>query len=291
VDTNGRPLANRSVVLGGYSTPPTIVGHRITSQELRTDTKGVLDAHIPKGCVYLSAFVQHQGRYVWFFTGAPKAGGDVGNLTIAPVSEVCGRVIYGTKLPGAGLRILLMRLPDDGSKPDVIVRAHKRLPALERWTDRGGKFAFPSLQPGTYDVAFIAEHHGPVVRRFRVPLGRDDGKMIRNGELWFQLSDRRPIRGVVVDVEGEPIQGAIVVGVLHGRQDAGIRATMWRFGLNPLSQATASTDHKGRFCLFAHDDHTLVAVTAYRHDKKRRLRTLMSKVNPKSPGQLRLVMR
>ncbi len=291
VGTNGKPLASRSIVLGGYSTPPAILGHKITSRELRTDANGVFDAHVPTGCKYLSAFVQHKGRYVWFFTGAPKAGGDIGNLMIAPVSEVRGRVIYGTRLPAAGQRILLMRLPDDGSKPDVIIRAHKRLPAIERWTDRGGRFAFPSLQPGTYEVAFIAEHHGPVVRRFRVPLGRDDGKLIRKRQLWFQLSPRRPVRGVVVDQTGAPVKGATVTGTPHGHHTAGIRPAMWRFGLNAQAQAKTSTDKRGRFSLFASDDDTLVMVNAYLYQKPRWFRTHVVRVDPKKPGMLRLVMR
>ncbi len=291
VDKSGRPIGNRSVVLGGYATPPDLRGHRITSHELHTDANGVFHADIPEDCRYLSAFVEHEGCYVWFFSGAPKAGGDVGNLTIAPLAGVRGRVTCGTRLPAARERILLMRLPDDGSSPNVIVRTHKRLPALARWTDSGGRFAFPPLQPGTYEVAFVAEHHGPVVRRFRVPLGKDDGQLIRSGQLWFQLPAHRPIRGVVVDGEGAPIQGALVSGQPLGRRVSGLLPALCRFGLNPQGCIKTRTDEKGRFTLFANDGDTSVVVNALLPQKPRWRSTNVARVDPSNPAELRLVMR
>ena len=51
------------------------------------------------------------------------------------------------------------------------------------------------------------------------------------------------------------------------------------------------TDNKGRFSLFADNDDTLVVVNACLNHKPRRLWTNVVKVNPKSPGALRLVMR
>jgi len=115
------------------------------------------------------------------------------------------------------------------------------------FTDANGEYLLPGFSPGHADLRVRAEGYGEAQRRIRPPSGeifpRQD----------FVLHRGRRACGRVLDVAGEPIEGAYVAGCASFHVDPDGQITDWRSAATGADGAFELTD------LRAEVEHTLLA--------------------------------
>jgi protocatechuate 3,4-dioxygenase beta subunit len=104
-------------------------------------------------------------------------------------------------------------------------------------TDADGRFAFRGLRGAEYSLTTASPHHLPETQRVELTLGahRDD--------VVFTLSGGHSIRGVVVDDQRRPVEGATVGAFRHREPSPGLQVRSLTAG------ESVQTDEAGRFVL------------------------------------------
>lgn len=249
VDERGLPLRRTMVVIAGVSSwfrsTGSTHGKYLVPRFYRTDEHGEVEVFCRKNCRYLSAFVEMDGRFVWFYRGAPAKGGKGGIIPIVPRARLSGRISGPDRVPLEQTTVHLARLPDDRSVilPAALFMPIVNLPlTLTCTSDSAGRFFFPGLQPGRYCLVI------------RPSWGLGFSKVVTIGvkdqfcELRFPTG--RAVGGTVVDHDGWPVAGAIVtvhVTVLGGGPERKGEVQGWvarRFAGYLLE---LRTDSSGRF--------------------------------------------
>ena len=164
------------------------------------------------------------------------------SVVLARGVDAFGRVVDSAERPVAGATVRLMAAPvAAASGPDAIfARLTSDEQAPEATTGAEGRFGFPHLAPGRFDLTVRAAGFAPItVRGVEVPQGgaaADLGTVI--------LGPGATVEGRVVDRRGGPIPGASVFFQTTG----GGRLTRSRRLLEG-SEPQATTDADGRFAL------------------------------------------
>jgi len=151
-----------------------------------------------------------------FELGVPTLDLDVGDVVMAPGATVVGRVVDGAGEPLAGRRVTLHGTGaerytryDAPPNPDLDTYVAER----EARTDADGRYAFPDVPPGAYQVAATLPGL-PEDERVDVAVAEDD----RGGEVEAEritLSAGLAIEGRILDPDGNGV-GTVFLNAFGG---------------------------------------------------------------------------
>jgi len=182
---------------------------------------------------------------------------DVARDIVLELDGIAGRVVDGEKQPIGGASVSA-RI--DGASAQSLDSL------LVSETDAAGRYSIQGLDPGTYRVTAVAAGY-----RTGVAYPVETAGATVDG-IDFELSRGTPLRGIVVDAQGNGIVGAYVLASPAGVGD-------------PLNAASAETDINGAFRMTAPADGPL-DVTALPPDRAPIHRTGVTPPEPDDPTGL-----
>ncbi|MHC4939641.1 MAG: sigma-70 family RNA polymerase sigma factor [Planctomycetota bacterium] len=176
------------------------------------------------------------GRVLYDIEPAPQRGGtiDMGDITLRPGLSIEGRATDGAGKALARVPVTLLGANADRNRyqPKMGNRNMKYGEEEERVTDDLGRFRFPDLAPGNYQL--VANRGGGSRAQRKVVLADAD---VRDVVVSFEAT--RPLTVRVKDPEGNPVSDAFISGTsgvksLQGRTDGTGEATLQAPG--PVTQ-------------------------------------------------------
>lgn len=256
LDSKGEPIADAIVTatdrgkgdgFGFLIRGGNMRGEKPYSASARSDSDGNVQLRVNSGMTFK---VEAHGEFFAPVTteiAALTAGEvvDLGILTLTSGDRLVGRVLDPEGKPVVGA---VVRLSDSGSsmmRGSTISRKAK--------TDENGDYLIDGLPTGKYRVraqssGFLADEVNPL----------SVSGTGRKVEANFRLSEGRVIEGTVVDLDGQPIEGAWVAPQMRfDNMDMGFDLDDFEFGEGDESQENANpgwpgsvlTDAQGRFKL------------------------------------------
>jgi protocatechuate 3,4-dioxygenase beta subunit len=261
LDSHGKPIEDATVTVtergesgrfGFLMTAPGVQRDKPYSASARSDKDGHAQLRVNSGMTFK---VEAHGEFFAPVTteiAALTAGEevDLGTLTLTSGDRLVGRVLDPKGKPVAGA---VVRLAESGSsmmRGSTVSRKAK--------TDENGDYIIDGLPTGEYRVraqssGFLADEVNPLSVS-------GTGKKV---EADFRLSEGRVIEGTVVDLDGQPIEGAWVAPQMRfDNMDMGFDLDDFAFtegddsqeDTNPGWPGSVLTDAQGRFKLGGLED-------------------------------------
>jgi hypothetical protein len=209
VDAKGKPQVGRWVVLGtDVPVGETIYGGVVLWT--RTDAEGRYGfSALASGWRYWVRTLLPGGTPFEIADGKmPEGPMDLGLATAVPSFSVEGRVTDPDGKPLLGGRVHVLRL--FGGKP-VQLQVVRTTPSFP--IDGQGRFRIPGLAPYSHELCFFLEGLEHAVRVVKPP---EKGAVL---PLSVQMGSGRSLRGVVVDAQDKPVDGALLRGMVWSDQE------------------------------------------------------------------------
>jgi hypothetical protein len=227
VDAGGSPVARAPLRILSYdgSWPEF---DAVSGQEGLSRADGTFAVNVdPTATLHtLAVFAPGHGRMHLDFE-APEAR-DLGRIVLPPARTLAGRVVDANGDPVARARIQARGSNNDRTRLWGNRRASPRMKirAMDtRYTDDLGRFRFPGLPSGLYELWVEAKERRAHHEIHELPEGSD---LL---DIEVRLPATRAFRVTVVDSEGKPCEGVMVTaraggGVVNGRTDAAGKAVL-----------------------------------------------------------------
>jgi len=204
VDAKGKGLAGREVVVS-TDVPVGEVTYGDVALWTKTDAEGRYSfSALGPGWRYWVRTLMPEGIPLELGEGILAEGPrDLGSTMATIGYAVTGQVMGPDRKPLDGGRVHVLRL--FGGKPTQcqILRTTPSFPI-----DGQGRYRIPGLAPYAHELCFVREGLEPVVRVVKPP--EQDDRV----ELDVRMGFGRSLRGLVVDADGKPVDGALVRGMV-----------------------------------------------------------------------------
>jgi hypothetical protein len=222
LDGDGTPLVHAAFLAQVTAQTPSGSSFPGMALEFETDERGVFAIGGASARGGVKGWVRVDGTWVRFCDVTSAKDVDLGDIRIAPIARVAGRIRDIDGSPASGVKVFVQPL-DQPSEPSL---GDKRVV----YADTSGRFEMPGLLPGRFRINTYSPRS--------LACSVDVTAALDAEPIEIELEKAETIHGVVLSRVGEPQAGAVVSYYPHPLQQ-----------VLQVSPPTTMTDALGQFTL------------------------------------------